>query len=610
MRRIFFVISFFVLSFLGFRSLASGSDGPGNLFVPRVFKGVGGTYKYHNAGDFSYFCNIKEISAGDVDGDGDQDLVLLSGRRYNSAPQLVGKDEMYTTYPPGDDMEWNKLSFGDYLYGRDVTPHPYVSPNARAGMAGDPLHRTYDGSDLAWMENDGQGHFALHFIPVSFKFGSHFRLADLDGDGRLDIVVWTGNARDILWYKNFADAGGHVAFSEHTVVSNNQIWGGGAGGGAFNFVTGDVFDMNGDSFPDIITGQAYPAYDNYISPGYFYHLGSNTGPQPAAGYYDKSHSDSPKGENTSINCRGIWLKQGGDYVRLPGVTPEQVIAVDFDGDGDTDLVTASDFQSILINKDVPPYGKNRVFERRTLGPSRFTSRVAVGDLNNDGRKDVVYGNQSFDNSENNIRAYITNDNSRNSWTELVLPNGGGIWGARNPPGNTDIGDNNDLDRTPIDLALADVNGDGLLDIILASRSNKFSAGLKAQGKDSMVVVYVARHVDSNHDGIIKPSEMSWDEVPLVEPFTIPVEPPFSNMSLAIADFDGDGDLDIMRSSRVAPLVLYENVWNTQRRVRVTTEVRSAVFNKTSTDFLTVDPYKSPSQNAPIRKGSGMAEGAP
>lgn len=361
------VVAFCCLG-LGFPLRAD--DGPANLFIPRVFRGVGGTYKYQDS-NFSYFSNIKEIAAGDIDGDGDIDLVLFSGRRYKSPPQLQNPDDMYTTFPPGNDMEWNKLSLGDYLYGRDVTPHPYVSPNVRAGLAGDPHSRTYSGSDLAWMENDGQGHFAMKFIPVSFKFGSHFRLADLDKDGRLDVVVWTGNDRGVLWYKNYIDIGGHVAFSEHTVVYDNDIWGDGPVASGANYVTGDVFDMNGDGFPDVITAQAHPGSHDYGAPGYFYHLGGPMGPALASGYFDAVNSNIPAGENTSINCRGVWVRSGSDYERLPGITPEQVIAVDFDVDGSTDLVTASDSQSILINKNDPTYGKNRVFERRLLGPPIF-----------------------------------------------------------------------------------------------------------------------------------------------------------------------------------------------------------------------------------------------
>jgi hypothetical protein len=54
---------------------------------------------------------------------------------------------------------------------------------------------------LAWYENDGQGRFKLHPIRTD-QASYHVSLADMDGDGDLDILVAGQVSRNVVWYEN------------------------------------------------------------------------------------------------------------------------------------------------------------------------------------------------------------------------------------------------------------------------------------------------------------------------------------------------------------------------------------------------------------------------
>jgi hypothetical protein len=62
----------------------------------------------------------------------------------------------------------------------------------------------YDGSKptgVAWFENDGKGRFTTHLIAAG-QASYDTRLADMDGDGDLDILVAGQESGNVVWFEN------------------------------------------------------------------------------------------------------------------------------------------------------------------------------------------------------------------------------------------------------------------------------------------------------------------------------------------------------------------------------------------------------------------------
>src|SRR5262249_39596846 len=170
--------------------------------------------------------------------------------------------------------------------------------------------------------------------------------------------------------------------------------------------------------------------------------------------------------NLDANTVSVVLGKGngtffdiGPDVPSNGASSNQIIAADFNRDGIIDLAQVNtgispqlgNSVSVLLGKSGGGFQAGRVFGVGRIAPTA----LAAGDLNNDGHLDLAV--TTFGD--------ITQEFPR---LAILLGNGDGTFGAPRlfipGPGS------------PTSIALADVNGDGKLDAIIAETPRGFSVG--------------------------------------------------------------------------------------------------------------------------------------
>lgn len=235
--------------------------------------------------------------------------------------------------------------------------------------------------------------------PVSFTLPYSVAAGDLNGDGRPDLA--SGNTF-------IAGPPPHHHPGRVSVMLQSQS-SSGTFGRATNLAAGSdtielsIGDINGDNFMDVVAANATSA-----SISIFFQDASSPGSFLAAKHL------------------GV------------GTHPDGVAIGDLNGDGHLDLAVADSGLSILLQDAsqpgtfLPPTG---------LGVS--CSSVAIGDLNEDGRADLV----------------TTAPNAGYVTIHLQDPTAAGSF---LPPQRVAAG------LQPIDVAIADLNGDGLLDFAVAN----------------------------------------------------------------------------------------------------------------------------------------------
>ncbi|SDF18901.1 FG-GAP repeat domain-containing protein [Terriglobus roseus] len=143
------------------------------------------------------------------------------------------------------------------------------------------------------------------------QFG-YMYLLDINGDGRKDMVTGMAHDYGLAWYEQTAD--GH--FVQHVIDSS---WS--------QAHASQLVDMNGDGQPDLVIGKRY-----------FAHNGGDPGEREPVGiYWYEWRKVSPA---TAQNGGVEWVRHIVDYGgRMGGGV--QTVAVDIDGDGDIDLISAN-----------------------------------------------------------------------------------------------------------------------------------------------------------------------------------------------------------------------------------------------------------------------------
>ncbi len=354
-------------------------------------------------------------------------------------------------------------------------------------------------------------------------------LADMDGDGDLDLVVGNDGEQNRVLLNN-----GSGAFTDGTL-------GFGTGSDATHaLVLGDV---DGDGDPDVAVGNFFQQNRVYLNDG----AGNLTdGTMDFGTGADATYSldigdldgdgDLDLAVANFFQQNKVYLNDGtGDFSTAErdfGTGNDRSYAVglgDLDEDGDLDLAVGNDFEQNLVYL-------NDGDGDFTGGPWSFgtgderTRALALGDVDGDGAADIVVGNEGGANA-------------------VYLNQGSGAWNAAASPGSGS--------ESTWALALADVDGDGDLDLATANfgqqnvvylndGAGSFTDGDRNLGTGTGASFSVALG-DVNQDGDIDLAVGNYNQQNLVLPNAPAPELQFSVSSYEVGEGDANAIITVTRT---------------------------------------------------------------
>jgi len=287
----------------------------------------------------------------DLDLDGDQDLIVAVLGNISPSDQVIGR------------LLWFEQTSGGLIRHVLLDGVRRVADCQAGDLDGDGdidlsvAVFGYARGQVLWLENIGEGRFVDHEL-LAAPGTIHVPLADFDGDGDLDIAAIVSQDEEELWvFENLGAGNFRPRRLWYTI--NFDI-------GSAGLVVGDL-DRDGDS--DLIL----PVGDN-LEANYSF-------PQPYHG------------------C--LWFENTGGWEFVPhriaefGGTYAAALG-DLDGDDDLDVVLVSMFNNwderrnasvVWLENDGRQ--KFRTWQIDSQPTHRIT--VAVGDLDGDGRNDIVTG---------------------------------------------------------------------------------------------------------------------------------------------------------------------------------------------------------------------------
>ena len=242
----------------------------------------------------------------------------------------------------------------------------------------------------------------------------------------------------------------------------------------------------------------------------------------------------------------------------PGVSPIFVVTGDLNGDGTPDIVVAnsqSSNVSVLLNTTAPGATTPTFAAQQTFAVGSFPISVAIGDLNGDGKPDLVVANQ-----ESNSVSVLLNTTAPGASTPTFAAQQ--TFAAGNPTA----------------VSVADLNGDGELDIVVADFNSGVSVLLNtaAPGATTLSFAPAVNFATGNRPESVAVTDFNGDGKPdivaanyvsntvsVLRNTTAPgaTTPTFATqqtfaagsepISVAVADFNGDGKPDIVVASGAA-----------------------------------------------------------
>jgi len=448
------------------------------------FNGVSGSDITSDAHD------TRSVALGDVDGDGDLDLVAGNyDIQYNLLYLNNGTADPFNGVS-GIDITSDAHNTYSVVLG-DVDGDGDLDP--AAGNFGQP-NRLYLNNGTA----DPFNYVSGVDITSDVYNTSSVALGDMDGDGDLDLVDGYYGINRLYLNNGSTDPFNSVTGSD---ISSD----------AHKTISIGLGDMDGDGDIDLVAGNNAQINRLYLNNGTADPFSGVTGSDICSdvdntyfitlGDVD-SDGDLDLVEGNYNQTNRLYLNNGSADP-FSGVTGSDIssdlnytfsiVLGDVDGDGDLDLVEGKETQAnslYLNNGTADPFSG---VTASNINDSHWTRSIALGDVDGDGDLDLVAGNKGQTN-----RLYLNN-------------------GSATPFSDVDGSDISSDAQDTRSIALRDVDGDGDLDLVAGNFGQTNRLYLNNSSSD---------------------------------PFNGVVGSDFSNdthytSSIVLGNVDGDGDLDLV-----------------------------------------------------------------
>jgi len=430
----------------------------------------------------------RSVYAGDIDGDGDIDLLSASAQ-----------DDTIAWYnnTAGDGSAWSSASI--ITTSADVARSVFAADIDGDGNM-DVLSASSGDDTIDWYKNNGAGSFsAQNDISTSADGAWAVYAADIDGDGNMDVLSASSEDDKVIWYENVAGTGSTWIVFDITALTGTTA----------DYAT-SVFaaDIDGDGDMDVLSSSAEDKkiawYKNTTGDGSAWTANSITTSADGAwsvyaadidgdGDMDvlsASRNDDKVAWYENTNGDGSAWTARNISTSADGAT--SVHAADVDGDGDMDVISASHLDDTIAwyeNKGGSPIS----WTAHTLSTTAdWAISVHAADVDGDGDLDVM--------SASAVDHTIT-------WYENITIHRSALF-----PTEANIATNADGATA---VYAADVDGDGDLDVLSASEADDTIAWYANDGS------WTATNITTTADGA---------------------------RSVFAGDVDGDGDLDALSAS--------------------------------------------------------------
>ena len=436
----------------------------------------------------------RTVFAGDVDGDGHVDALVAS---FEDDTVAWFKNEA------GDGTLWAPQTFSTAADGAEAVFAADVDGDGDL----DALSAALRNDTIAWYRNEGSGRrgvFRSREVLVETTDGPRaVHTSDVDGDGDLDVLLADSEASRLSWFENAAGDGS--VWTPRTIFSTADPR------------DVDAADLDGDGDMDVIGGAVSAGrllwHENTAGDGTAWTLHTvNTGAQIVRtavavdmdrdGDLDVLASTQPDStvawiENT-VGDASVWVR----HVITSETGGGLPVPVDVDRDGDLDVLSTTFVDSRLV------WYENTAGDGSTWAPRPIPSTIlssvdalTAADVDGDGDEDAVAGSFPFD----EIRWYENSAGDGSSWVEREIFFGN--------------------DEGVVGITAADVDRDGDEDVLSVTSS-------VASGNEPHRLRW---HENTAGDG------SAWQLT------TVDTEINFvlSGADVETGDLDGDGDLDVV-----------------------------------------------------------------
>ena len=293
------------------------------------------------------------------------------------------------------------------------------------------------GGSVFWYENPSM---AVHqvYSNGSMNFNTDGRSADVDGDGDIDAILLSWHTAKHYWLENNGTSTWNLHHIGDGIAGHDM----------------DVADFDGDGDPDIVVRSEASGAQNQIvemwrqeNPDSWTRRQLDTNDLGAGLFAGDMDADG----DADIVINGKWYENlGGDMINdswpehVYDAAPLSVTYVrvgDLNGDGRIDIVlTPSEVIGAVSWYEAPADPKNGVWTKHCIeGNQGFLHALGIGDMDNDGDNDIITGQMISSPDPDEVIVY-QNKGGGASWEKQLIDNIG-THGLR----LFDLGNDGDLD---------------------------------------------------------------------------------------------------------------------------------------------------------------------